>query len=121
MAAAIKVTKKPAKGVKGFLLYNAFNRKYFFRVYNKNTTFKDYDLCAYDIEICITDSFISLVREKSTKIAGFEHDVGKVDYSDQVVDCGKSRQYKGIRPPKCNGGTGCEACRKKYLKGKKRP
>ena len=27
-------------------------------------------------------------------------------------DCGNSKKYKGMRPPKCNGGKGCEVCKK---------
>jgi hypothetical protein len=26
----------------------------------------------------------------------------------------KNKKYKGMRPPKCNGGKGCETCWKAY-------
>ena len=29
----------------------------------------------------------------------------------KLKDCGNSHTYKGIRPPKCNGGQGCDNCR----------
>jgi hypothetical protein len=29
-----------------------------------------------------------------------------------MKDCGKSDKYKGIRPPQCNDGKGCDACNK---------
>jgi hypothetical protein len=29
-----------------------------------------------------------------------------------MKDCGNSKKYKGVRPPKCNNGKGCEACNK---------
>lgn len=64
--------EKSAKGVKGFLLYSHFNKKYFFRVYKKDKTFKDYDLCAEDIEIEILDDCIVLIN-------------GKLDYSNKVL------------------------------------
>ena len=28
------------------------------------------------------------------------------------MDCGHSKNYKGIKVPKCNKGQGCDACRK---------
>ena len=28
------------------------------------------------------------------------------------MDCGNAKNYKGCRPPKCNKGKGCDACRK---------
>ena len=27
-----------------------------------------------------------------------------------LKDCGNSKKYKGIRPPRCDDGKGCEAC-----------
>jgi hypothetical protein len=29
--------------------------------------------------------------------------------------CKYAKNYKGIHPPRCDGGNGCDACRKKYL------
>lgn len=31
-----------------------------------------------------------------------------------MKECTSFKEYKGILPPKCNGGKGCEACWKKY-------
>jgi len=31
---------------------------------------------------------------------------------NKLKDCGASDKYRGIRPPTCNGGKGCDACRK---------
>ena len=30
---------------------------------------------------------------------------------NKLKDCGNSKNYKGIRPPRCNDGKGCDACR----------
>lgn len=29
--------------------------------------------------------------------------------------CKYSKKYKGERPPRCNGGEGCETCNAKYM------
>lgn len=52
----------PAKGQRGFLLYNPFDHKYFFRVYAEDRSFVDYDLCVEDLEIEILDKFTSLYK-----------------------------------------------------------
>lgn len=31
-----------------------------------------------------------------------------------MTDCGNVARYKGALPPRCNGGRGCRACRRKY-------
>jgi hypothetical protein len=31
-----------------------------------------------------------------------------------LLDCG-SKTYKGLRPPRCNGGKGCVKCQTLYL------
>lgn len=73
------MNEKPAKGVKGFLLYSPFTHKHFFRVYDKTdkSKFKDYDICAEDIEIEIIDQFTVLRTGKDG--------VGKLDYSARVL------------------------------------
>lgn len=30
--------------------------------------------------------------------------------------CSSSKEYKGLVPPKCNGGKPCTTCREKYAK-----
>ncbi|MCX5637086.1 MAG: hypothetical protein NTX52_05255 [Planctomycetota bacterium] len=61
--------ENPAKDVKGFLLYSPFTRKYFFRVYNPDKTFEDYDLAFEDMEVQILDSFVALYKtDKGNKL-----------------------------------------------------
>lgn len=33
--------------------------------------------------------------------------------------CSSSKKYKGLVPPKCNGGNPCTTCRSKYAKENK--
>lgn len=69
--------EKSAKGVKGFLLYNPFTKKHFFRVYDHKdkSIFTDYDLIAEDIEIELISDFNSL----------YEGERNKLDYSSKVL------------------------------------
>ncbi len=48
---------KPEKiqSLKGFLC-KSFDNKFFFRTYNKDGTFNDYEICHSDLEIQIMDS-----------------------------------------------------------------
>ena len=46
------MTKRPAKGAHGFIIYN-FDGGYSFRVYNRDMTFTDYDLKHCDLEVTI--------------------------------------------------------------------
>jgi len=79
----MKDNEAPAKGSKGFLLYNPFTGKHFFRIYgemNEETghkDFKDYALCAEDIEIEINDSFVSLYEHQDNE--------GRLDYSSKTL------------------------------------
>ena len=68
--------EKPAKGVRGFLLYDYFTHRNFFRTYNEDKTFVDYDICAEDIEIEIIDESISLYVCE---------DRNRVDYTSEVL------------------------------------
>lgn len=58
----------PAEGVSGFLLYDPFENRHFFRVYNPTdkTKFEDYRLSAEDIEITIIDTHLSLYKGQLT-------------------------------------------------------
>ena len=60
---------QPAKGQKGFLLYNPFEKRYFFRVYDSENKrkFADYKLCAEDIEIEIIDDRLELYAQQETE------------------------------------------------------
>lgn len=66
--------EEPARGLKGHLLWNPFEKSYFFRVYDPEdkSKFEDYDLAADDIEIEILDRFVVL-RD------------GKLNWSKRVV------------------------------------
>jgi len=71
-------TEKPAKGVKGFLLYSPFTKKHFFRVYDPEdkSVFVDYDITAEDIEIELLSDFNSLYEGKRNRL----------DYSSKVLE-----------------------------------
>lgn len=56
--------EKSAFGVKGFILYNVFDHSYFFRVYDEEKNFEDYDLAAEDIMVTICDSSLVLSNGK---------------------------------------------------------
>lgn len=58
--------EKPAKGVKGFLLYNPFTDHYWFRVYNPENKreYKDYKLSIEDLEIEILAGGASLYESE---------------------------------------------------------
>jgi hypothetical protein len=76
--------EKPAKGVRGFLLYSPFTKDYFFRVYgekdpNGHRKFKDYKLCAEDIEITLNTNYISLYDDEE------DEENNKLSYSSKVL------------------------------------
>lgn len=54
--------QKPAKGLKGFLLFDPDEKKYYFRVYAKESNtlpkYLDYKLDVYDMEIEIIDDYV---------------------------------------------------------------
>ena len=56
------MAEKPAKGVKGFILYNIFDDQYFFRVYDHGTH-TDYKIAAEDIQVEIVADNISFYEE----------------------------------------------------------
>ena len=37
-----------------------------------------------------------------------------------MIKCKSAKRYKGLRPPRCNGGHPCETCRLIYLKAQAR-
>lgn len=37
-----------------------------------------------------------------------------LDSCKEMVACKNWRRYKGVRPPRCDGGRGCQACKLKY-------
>jgi len=64
---------KPAKGTRGFLI-RTFNGYNVFRVYEKDGSFKDYNIYHDDLEITIEDDFATLYGDKET-----------LDYSPEVL------------------------------------
>lgn len=70
---------------KGFILYNPFDKDFFFRVYSKEkyepgdeAEFKDYKLCIEDLHIEIDDEFVVLED-------GIDEEMGKLCYSDKTL------------------------------------
>jgi hypothetical protein len=58
---------KPAKGTKGFIMHGSDidgNPFYFFRVYNEDFTFVDYDILHYDLEVEILESDAMLYQDE---------------------------------------------------------
>lgn len=78
---------EPAKGKKGFLLYSPVTEKHFFRVYDSLVfgTYKDYDLCAEDIEVEILDRHLVLCEGE---------DRNRLDYSRKVLGNEKSLDHE---------------------------
>jgi len=78
------MTEKPAEGVQGFLLYNPFTDRHWFRVYHDEPDpdtgrkrYTDYELHAEDIKVQILAGGLSLFHD-GTK--------GKLDWSSRLFD-----------------------------------
>ena len=63
--------QKPAKGMKGIILYT-FNNQYVFRVYKEDHTFIDYDILHCDLDITI-DSDDAVLYEFEDGRAVLDH------------------------------------------------
>lgn len=67
-----------AKGIKGFLLYDAIAKNHFFRVYERSdpnkVKFKDYQICAEDIKVEILSTGISFYEESK-----------KLDWASRII------------------------------------
>lgn len=74
------MNERPAKGTKGFFLYDPITQKYFFRIYDPSDKrkFVDYKLCFEDLEVEIVDQFTSFYE-------GEEGERNRLDYSSQVL------------------------------------
>jgi len=70
--------EKPAKNTKGYLLYSPFRKKdpYFFRIYNEDGSFTDYDLNIEELEIEIISEFASFYEEGENK---------RIDWSSETL------------------------------------
>jgi len=58
---------KPAKGLKGFIMHGVDmdgGTFYFFRVYNEDFTFVDYDITHHDLEVEILEADAMLYRSE---------------------------------------------------------
>lgn len=55
------MTRKPAQGQRGFLIRGA-DGQIWFRQYDSNHNFVDYDITHYDCEIVIVDNTAELIR-----------------------------------------------------------
>lgn len=60
---------EPAKGKRGFLLYDPAKTGYFFRIYHDDEQgrkqFTDYDICVNDLAIEISDNFTVLNKDEN--------------------------------------------------------
>lgn len=88
----------PAKGSKGFLLYSPFTKRHFFRIYEEDGEFKDYDIRAEEVEIEITSEWVSLYEDKildfNSKALGR---TPKIDVNPELLGlpkCKKSSEEK---------------------------
>ena len=81
--------ERPARGVRGFLLYSPVTQKHFFRVYESGdkAKFSDYDLAAEDIEVEIVSRFVVFTEsgrlDYSSRVLGKEHREGTEDQAGQ--------------------------------------
>lgn len=73
------IEKTTAAGVEGFLIYSPYEGKHLFRVYDENKEFKDYHICAEDVEIRILGNSISLYESDD------DDSCGKLDYNSRVL------------------------------------
>jgi len=76
--------QKPAKGMKGIILYT-FNNQYVFRVYKEDHSFIDYDILHCDLDVTIDCDDATLyefedgrnILDHSYEIAGESHHTDK--------------------------------------------
>jgi hypothetical protein len=61
------MSKKPAKGVRGFLLHNPITDRCWFRVYDEadRTKFTDYRLAAEDIKVTVESGGLVLIDDEA--------------------------------------------------------
>lgn len=67
---SLKMKESPAKGKKGYLLYSPFGRKehgYFFRIYNSDGTFTDYDINCEELEVEILCDSVAFYENENGK------------------------------------------------------
>jgi hypothetical protein len=82
-----KFKYKNANKQKGILLRSLSDEPYFFRIYGKNGSFKDYEILHHDIDIQILDESAEFLESKDGKEF-------YLDYSRKVL--GQEAKYKRI-------------------------
>jgi hypothetical protein len=75
-----KMKEQPAKGVKGFFLYNPFTKRHWFRVYDETdrSKYKDYRVAAEEIEVEIICDSTSLYEAE-------DGEGNKLDWNSRVL------------------------------------
>ena len=63
--------EKPAEGVTGHFLYDHGKDKFFFRVYEEDKSFTDYELHADDIKVTIVSRNLSLCKFAKKNLLGW--------------------------------------------------
>ena len=58
---------RSAKNQQGFILRNFFDGSYFFRIYGKHGSFKDYDIAHHDLEVQIVDGSAEFLESSDGK------------------------------------------------------
>jgi hypothetical protein len=75
--------EQPAKNTRGYILYNPFKEKqYFFRKYNEDGTFTDYDLNIEELAVEILSENASFYEKEGRKI---------LDWSSRTLNGGNSK------------------------------
>lgn len=74
----------PAKGTRGFLLYSPFTHDFFFRVYESDKSFTDYELRFEDMQIEIVDDHLSLFQCSPAELESTQG-YNKIDYATKVL------------------------------------
>ena len=64
---------RSANGQKGIILRTYHGGPYMFRIYNKDGSFKDYDIVHNDIEVQILDDDAEFVESKDGEVMHLDH------------------------------------------------
>ena len=74
--------QKPAKGMKGIILYT-FNNKYVFRVYKEDNSFTDYGIHHCDLDVTIdSDDAVLYEYEDGRNILDHSYEVLGISHTD---------------------------------------
>lgn len=75
----------PTENVEGFILWNTAIKQYFFRVYNPDKSFTDYELAAEDIHVKILGNDLSLFQDEKRNKLSWSTNVLKPQPGKRVV------------------------------------